>query len=335
MEIDFSNDAVSGNGEVDLTYEIPTDRVGKENHYIYANYCNATITEDSKPAVDDGVVTTYASTATSVTTLYKNLYIDHQVNKTLLAESNIWFNDTDEIRFCQVVELIESHDGNNYIITQDLHNITVGFNLTTEFEVDVNLTGATILAESANTTLDSYITATYCDVDRAPVTAPLAPNEKLHICVDSSSTDVELEAMTMIKIIGTNREGDDSELLIVENDAPVIAAITSHSYPAPTQYIVETMVPIGFFNFEAVGAEIEVVGSLTLKLVGERRRLEVPVGVEGRALQEGGANAAGFDVSVPLVAGEGEEEVAVFSAGTARGVVVAGVALALGLTAVW
>jgi len=191
MDVDFGPGAASG--KVDMAYEIPTNRRDNANHYIYRDHCDATVTESLKPAVDDGVVTTTDSTTDSTTALYDNLNIFHRFNKTLIAGSNIWFNETNEIRLCQVIEMIETHNGEVYTITQNLRNITVEFNLTTEFEVDVDLTGATILAESANTTLDGYITATYCDENRAVVTAPLAPNEKLHICVDSSSTADEAD----------------------------------------------------------------------------------------------------------------------------------------------
>ena len=89
-------------------------------------------------------------------------------------------------------------NGKPFVITEDIREIDIGFDLSANFSITGNLSQATINDASSNTTVASYIGACQCSgVSFNCIDTPsnLVPNTELNVCIYSTSSDVLIEAL--------------------------------------------------------------------------------------------------------------------------------------------
>ena len=118
----------------------------------------------------------------------------------------------------------------------------------------------------------------------------LKPNDKLGICIVSSSAAVEivtvnsmvslqsvmhvvlslsilLSALLSIQIVkGKHSLDRPVELKAMTDGSPSIPAITSFRFVNRTSFVLSPRIPVNYFNFQADSAFINVEGSLTMDL---------------------------------------------------------------------
>jgi len=252
------------------------------------------------------------------------LSIDYDINKTLITGSDFWNNETNKIELCQVVQLTENNPNaenveDYFVITEDIRNITITFDLSANFTAIVELDAGTINSANETTSVEGYIKAFHCDEDEKElIDVKLVPNDQFNVCITSKDDDVEIANVDSMTIKGTNSAGGESKLAVIgdPNGSVLIPSITSRDYRSATMVLIKTRVPTNLFNYEAEGAKIEVIGSLTIQLKGSRvRKLKLDDGVSGgvgtnRKLQgDASEQEATFDLAIKLDPGvSGNEE---------------------------
>ena len=120
----------------------------------------------------------------------------YDINKSEVATSCIWNNETKTIEVCQVVRLYIPADENRtkMIIAEDKRIMSINFDLSVEFEVGTDLGAERVEQNSGSTNVDSYIEACKCDGVQSFTCdpSPLQPNSELIVCIKSVSPDVEI-----------------------------------------------------------------------------------------------------------------------------------------------
>ena len=127
----------------------------------------------------------------------------YNVNKTMIASNSVWNSTAKEINICQEVQLIEQSAAlGELVIVEDKRVVTIKFDLSANFTLDVDLQEGALTSASGATGVDDYVTAYKCNENFIADASPLVPNGELFVCIDSSSTDVEIrEVETMVSMI--------------------------------------------------------------------------------------------------------------------------------------
>jgi len=264
---------------------------------LYAGSC------ETKPRVAiDMEYTKTNSTVNSDKPSMEGLIVKYDFNKTLLGGSNIWNKNTSMVELCQITQLIIPDP--LMVITEDIRDIDIDFDMNVAFSIGVGLAPATITAANDTTDLASYVEAYQCEgMGTSNLTADLAPNSELHLCIKSKSTDVEIQSLNTMVIKGFDVAGAASTLPVIATSRPRFPSITSTEYePAGSEMSVSTRVPIGMFNYDALNASISVSGNVEMRLTGSKetpRRLGMG---GGRALQvaAGESEEVLFDLTIKL-----------------------------------
>lgn len=180
------------------------------------------------------------------------------------------------------------------VIVEDIRDVTIGINSFLNFSLGVDLVGAIVNAVNQTTSLADFIYAYICSGDDAMEEIDddfeLEPNEDLHVCFMSESTDVEISQVTSMVIEGTDASGNTTELSVVAGGIASIKSITSLRYVNATSAMCTTRVPINMFDYELADAEITIKGSVAMNLQAdaEERKLliEDQVSTKNRDLQQ-------------------------------------------------
>jgi len=294
-----------------LTYEIGKGK--KHASSLYSGPC--TDSGRGMPKINStGVITKKEDVITeSANPLMSTLELGYDVNKSLIATSNIWNDTTSQIKFCQVLQLVEeaSQMEEDLVIVEDIRDVTIGINSFLNFSLGVDLAGAIVYAVNQTTSLANFIYAYICSGDDTmkgiDEDFELEPNEDLHVCFMSKSINVEISKVTSMVIEGTDSSGNTMELPVVADGKASITSITSLRYGNATSAICTTRVPINMFDYERPDASIIIKGSVTMNLQGnvEERKLliEDKVSTNNRDLQQlenAMDKEAQFDISVNL-----------------------------------
>eukprot|EP00956_Cyclotella_meneghiniana_P016105 scaffold25254_cov38-Cyclotella_meneghiniana.AAC.1 len=173
------------------------------------------------------------------------------------------------MEMCLLLSLFEpaTADDPKMIIAQDKHVFNVGVNSTVDFSFENALQDADAGEASSTANLDDYVEACKCTEEETFEcdSSPLAPSEEFHVCVKSSSSDVQIRDVTQMNI----DQGEQS-LAVVEGSAIKYSSFSSkNSYPEQNGYKISVLLPINLFNFS--GPNVTVEGALEMQL-GEGRR---------------------------------------------------------------
>ena len=124
----------------------------------------------------------------------------YNVNKAMIAMSSVWNSTAKEIEVCQEIQLIEySANLGEMVIFEAKRIVSIEFNLDVNISLGVDLGEGTVELASGTTGVDDYVTAYKCNENFDQDDSPLKPNEKLLVCIESNSTDVEIkEIETMV-----------------------------------------------------------------------------------------------------------------------------------------
>ena len=132
------------------------------------------------------------------------LALFYDINLTAIPSSPIWDPTSEQMEMCLLLSLFEpaTADDPKMIIAQDKHVFTVGINSTVnlDFSFDNALQDSVAGEASSTANLDGYVEACKCTEDEVFVcdSTPLAPNEVFHVCVKSSSPDVQIRDVTQM-----------------------------------------------------------------------------------------------------------------------------------------
>ena len=127
----------------------------------------------------------------------------YNMNKTMIASNSVWNSTTKETNICQEVQLIDKSAAlGELVIVEDKQVVTIKFDLSANFTLDVDLQEGALTSASGATGVDDYVTAYKCNENFVADASPLVPNGELFVCINSSSTDVEIrEIETMVRMI--------------------------------------------------------------------------------------------------------------------------------------
>jgi len=133
----------------------------------------------------------------------------HRTNLTFFYDMNMTaLGSSDVVLTCLVIDLFETATGDNVpmIIAQNKHVMKVTFNFYANFDMGgkqyEEQGGWPIGQDSYSANLAGYVEACKC-TDQETFTcdsSPLAINEVFHVCVKSSSTDVQIMDVTQMNI---------------------------------------------------------------------------------------------------------------------------------------
>ena len=148
-----------------------------------------------------GIITTAVDTPHNNT--YDNLLVQHDVNTSSIVDSSVWNATSNELEVCQIVRLIlpASQDNEKMIIAEDIRQITIGFDMTADFNITAGLAAATVSNATATTDVSSFVSAYKCTSsgDFTEDDSALGPNQGLSVCVVSTAPEVNVEQLvTMV-----------------------------------------------------------------------------------------------------------------------------------------
>jgi len=277
-----------------LTYEIGKGKIHVSSLYVGPCIDDVRLIPVIKPT---GVIAKKEDLIMdSANPLMSTLELGYDVNKSLIATSNIWNDTTSQMKFCQVLQLVQnsSQMEDDLVIIEDIRDVTIGINSFLNFSLGVDLVGATVNAVNQTTSLADFFSAYICSGDDAMEEVgedfELEPNEDLYVCFMSKSIDVEISKVTSMVIEGTDASGSITELSVVADGEASIKSITSLRYRNATSAICTTRVPINMFDYELADAKITIKGSVAMNLQGnaEERKLliEDQVSTKNRDLQQ-------------------------------------------------
>jgi len=192
----------------------------------------------------------------------------YNVNKTMIASNSVWNSTTKEINICQEVQLIQQSAAlGELVIVEDKRVVTIKFDLSANFTLDVDMQEGALTSASGAAGIDDYVSAYKCNERFIADSSPLAPNGELFVCINSSSTDVEIKEIEAMTI---KQEGAD-DLPVIVNSGIVFSAITAETFVSTIKRVVATRVPSNVFSF-AANKVIEVDGKAIMQLVGSSSR---------------------------------------------------------------
>jgi len=195
MSMDFNASTID-EGLI-LTYEVGKGK--KLASTLYAGPC----LDDERTMPTVNVVTKRQdSIMASANPLMSTLELGYDVNKSLIATSNIWNDTTSQMNVCQVLQLVQntSQMEEDLVIIEDIRDVTIGINSFLNFSLGVDLVGATVNAVNQTTSLADFFSAYICSGDDVMEEVgedfELEPNEDLHVCFMSKSIDVKISKVT-------------------------------------------------------------------------------------------------------------------------------------------
>ena len=179
--------------------------IGKDREYTQSTFVGMCDPSQEEPTETDQAMSTKHWVNGTDSPKWNELTIEHQFNMSLIALSTAYDNNTDTIKFCQQVKLmLYQVNATDHAIATHWTDVAVAFNLTSNFTVDANLDKAVVKKVNDTANLDSFISAFHCDkeMNALEVGAKIKPNDDLDICVQSSSSDVEIdEILSMVSRI--------------------------------------------------------------------------------------------------------------------------------------
>ena len=192
--------------ELSLKYDIgknPPSNGSADGRYetkLYEKDCSTELpTSGAGPLLfnltDNGRITKSPANNT-----FDEIKVMYNVNKTAIATSSVWNSTAKEIEVCQVIQLIEASTTlGEMVIVEAKRVVSIDSDLDVNISLGVDLGEGIIDLSSGNTGVDDYVTAYKCDENFNQDNSPLVPNEKLLVCIESNSTDVEIkEIETMV-----------------------------------------------------------------------------------------------------------------------------------------
>ena len=123
------------------------------------------------------------------------LSLAYSIDKSTIADSNIWNDTSNKIEVCQVVQLVVPSRP-RMVITEDKRKLNIDLDLSVDFAInDKDLGEAQIYSEDGSTNVTSYVESCKCGgvQDFSCNSSPLLPNNDLFVCIKSVSSDVTID----------------------------------------------------------------------------------------------------------------------------------------------
>eukprot|EP00956_Cyclotella_meneghiniana_P017780 scaffold29247_cov69-Cyclotella_meneghiniana.AAC.2 len=223
----------------------------------------------STEIIGDNLITDNWNSTVSNSDETDRLALFYDINMTAVTSSPIWNQTSEQMEMCLRLSLFDTEDIGKVILAQDKRVFTVGINSTVDFRFNNALNTSAAGQDSSTANLDDYVEACKCTEEETFEcdSTPLAPNEVFHVCVKSSSSDVQINDVTQMNI----DQGDQS-LTVVEGSQITYSSFSSKKpYPEQNGYKINVLLPINLFNFS--GSNVTVEGTLEMQLGGGRRAL--------------------------------------------------------------
>lgn len=289
-DIDFVN--VIADFNADSTDELIVEYLVGSDHMI--NY--SLYQKDCTTAITDIDIISLASKIPKDSN-HETLILKHSLDKSMIAQSDIWNEASSEIEICQQVQLIMPAGENSpeMAITGDSTVLTIAFDLLVQFEIDgITLEEADIGSEADSAELAGYIEACKCDNTLTCNTDALSPTDELLVCIKSKSTDVKIAYLDSMDIT----QGQDNALAIISNNEVQFLSFSSRAYVSDASVLVTTRVPVGTF---AYGGDdpINISGEVFLEFPdGSKRKLRTDIAVGGVEVSE--SEVASYQLQISL-----------------------------------
>ncbi|EJK54781.1 hypothetical protein THAOC_25562, partial [Thalassiosira oceanica] len=238
---------------------------------------------------------TRTETRADVNETHETLTVDYNFVMDEISSSSIWNETLSTIEVCQTAKLMVDGgaDYGDLVIKEDTRIVEVEFDLTTEFNITSELTGATIDTVDEYAGVDGAIYACKCGglENYTCNTDELTPNEALYVCISTVEPTFEIENLESMTIIQGQTQMD-----IIKSGAvrPGLAnGIADRRQKSDdTGVAITTLIPINLFDFQA-GASVSVIGQINMKLASKRSELF------GRSLRANPARLE-YEVSIDL-----------------------------------
>lgn len=153
--------------------------------------------------------------------------------------------------------------------------IDIAFDLNIDFEAtNVVMQSASLSSGSGQANVASFVKACKCDNLESFKcnTNRLSPNTILFVCITSIDPDVEIYWLDSLELFQRNALGNETLDVVssanIQNDE-----ISSMTVKNATAVGVATVVPSRFFSYSGASS-LDVFGTVEMKLVGGRRRLD-------------------------------------------------------------
>ena len=153
--------------------------------------------------------------------------------------------------------------------------IDIEFDLNIDFEAtNVVMQSASLSSGSGQANVASFVKACKCDNLESFKcnTNRLSPNTILFVCITSIDPDVEIYWLDSLELFQRNALGNETLDVVssanIQNDE-----ISSMTVKNATAVGVATVVPSRFFSYSGASS-LDVFGTVEMKLVGGRRRLD-------------------------------------------------------------
>jgi len=153
--------------------------------------------------------------------------------------------------------------------------IDISFDLSVDFEAtNVVMQSASMSSGSGRADVASFVKACKCENLESFKcnTNRLSPNTILFVCITSIDPDVEIYWLDSLELFQRNALGNETLDVVafanIQNDE-----ISSMTVKNATAVGVATVVPSRFFSYSGVSS-LDVFGTVEMKLVGGRRRLD-------------------------------------------------------------
>ncbi len=133
------------------------------------------------------------------------LTLEYQVDKSALAASDIWDSESNKIKLCQVVQLTlpDPAGGDDMIIKSFPRKMEIEIDFNANYEVlDLALINPAETSDplSGSASVETYLIAYKCNPDFSENTDTHTVNTQAHICMRSSSPEIELDRVdTMVR----------------------------------------------------------------------------------------------------------------------------------------
>lgn len=271
MEEDFSS--VSDGG---LRTIFRIDGRRNYTHALYAGPCE----EDTNTNITGLELGTDYNVTDTTTTYVQGgtldiLQLSYSFDKSKLWSSNIWNSTSNMIKLCNVVQLTLDGGVTGLLVPALMKvDIDVTYNFMANYEAEGNVTlDPTIIDnENENTILDGFLEAFQCTKDGDPSKMKLFPNAELHLCFKSQSSDVNVEEIETMNIVGFDSNQQEQTLPVIADSQPFYGGeggFTSIAYPMfkKDSIIVTTRIPFNMYNYND-GAQITVSGVAIVMLAG-------------------------------------------------------------------
>ena len=149
---------------------------------------------DATAPIDNALYNVTNSTA-FVNSTHQLLSVSYSIDKSAIASSSIWNNNTSTIELCQVTSLFElvAEPIGKLVVVQDKREVEVNVDLGVNFTITNNLTRGEIFNETGEVDVASTVTAFKCSNDFSQNNDKLSPNDEMFICIESKDLAFEVE----------------------------------------------------------------------------------------------------------------------------------------------